>query len=316
MSPEVSYSAELEKDVEPEGAVQATHDTEVRLWRRRVSIKYRKSWRWAISILTTASFMGDFEPSELGTKAHWDSHYEKELQNFDEAGDIGDICEKRVLKYLSDVGIPSESRILDVGSGNGHLAIELAKRGFERVVGIDYSENAIALSNKLLTEEPALPGRVDFKCVDVLSTDSVTSNLLTEAEGDLFDVVIDKGTFDAISLASPESPTFTDASAGGENVVSCQRAVSRRPRQLYLAHIYRLMRPSGHCIITSCNWTADELRREFEQPLSEDRSSESTGNALSRPLFSFSQELPPLRTFTFGGRTGADTVCLVFKPTK
>nr|VZI37246.1 unnamed protein product [Spirometra erinaceieuropaei] len=90
----------------------------------------RKGRRLAISILATASFMGDFEPSELGTKAHWDSHYERELQNFDEASDIGDIwfgqqSEKRVLKYLSDVGIPSESRILDVGSGNGHLAIEL-----------------------------------------------------------------------------------------------------------------------------------------------------------------------------------------------
>uniref|UniRef100_A0A0V0JCE0 Protein-lysine N-methyltransferase TR117296 n=1 Tax=Schistocephalus solidus TaxID=70667 RepID=A0A0V0JCE0_SCHSO len=262
--------------------------------------------------------MGDFEPSELGTKAHWDSHYERELQNFDEVGDIGDIwfgqqSEKRVLKYLSDIGIPPNSRILDVGSGNGHLTIELGKRGFKHVVGIDYSENAIALSKKLLTEETTLANCVDFKCVDILSTDSVTSSLFSGKEEDLFDVVIDKGTFDAISLTRAESPTPADLAASGEEAVGSQRAASKRPRQLYLAHIYRLMRPSGHFIITSCNWTADELKGEFEQPLSEDLSSEFAGNAPLHPLFSFCQKLPPLRTFTFGGMTGADTVCLVFK---
>ncbi|VDN12501.1 unnamed protein product [Dibothriocephalus latus] len=215
--------------------------------------------------------MGDFEPSELGTKAYWESHYERELQNFDEAGDVGDIwfgqqSEKRVLKYLSDIGIPPDSRILD--------------------------------------------------CVDVLSTGSVTRNLFNGDEKDLFDVVIDKGTFDAISLAPPESPTATDAAANHETTVHCQRAASKGPRQLYLVHIYQLMRSSGYCVITSCNWTAEELQREFEQPLSADRSSESAGNTSPRPLFSYSHALPPLRTFTFGGKTGADTVCLVFRPAK
>lgn len=60
-------------------------------------------------------------------------------------------------------------------------------------------------------------------------------------------MVLDKGTFDAISLSDER-----DAASG------------RRIVEGYQARALRLVRPGGLLLITSCNWTEAELKTWFE----------------------------------------------------
>jgi len=61
--------------------------------------------------------------------------------------------------------------------------------------------------------------------------------------GRVFDVCLDKGTYDAISL-SPSNPEE-------------QKAV-------YVQSSATLLKASGLLIIASCNWTEEELKKQFE----------------------------------------------------
>ncbi len=61
-----------------------------------------------------------------------------------------------------------------------------------------------------------------------------------------FDVVLDKGTFDAVSLSC-------ETDEGG-----------RRVCEGYRARVERLVRKGGVLVVTSCNWTEEELVGWFE----------------------------------------------------
>lgn len=50
-----------------------------------------------------------------------------------------------ILRWMKQEGIPSDCRILDVGSGGGALALYLRAAGFPNVTCIDFSETAIAV---------------------------------------------------------------------------------------------------------------------------------------------------------------------------
>ncbi|KAM7541282.1 hypothetical protein Aperf_G00000033613 [Anoplocephala perfoliata] len=236
--------------------------------------------------------MDELEPSTLGSKQYWNEYYIRELKNFEEFDDEGDIWfgkfnEQRMIKYLENAKTPHDVRILDVGCGNGHFCLELAKRGYSSVTGIDYSEVAINLANKLASKHE-LSCKVCYMCVNILSLDSVKEFCASSFAA--YDVAIDKGTFDAITLI----PDDTDPSK-----------ISEKVRDIYVQNIHHLLLPNGTFMITSCNWSADELLNEFERP--------QTTNKAVRKVFEFVYEVPPLNTFTFGGKTGADTVCLVFR---
>lgn len=195
--------------------------------------------------------MDDLRPSPLGTKKHWDGHYEKELENFVEFNDAGEIWfgrigEQRIIEYLSGCSTPLDSRILDLGCGNGHFCIELVKHGYISVIGVDYSETAIKLA-QMVSASARFSDRTKFKCLDLLSPESVRD--FASQEGP-FDVAIDKGTFDAVTLTPDDANSLR---------------VSEMSRDLYLFNTHHLLRPGGMVVITSCNWAADELRREFER---------------------------------------------------
>lgn len=161
------------------------------------------------------------------------------------------------------------------------------KRGYSSVTGVDYSENAINLASKLAGKHD-LCSNLKFKCVDILSTESISAFSLSS--DDAYDVAIDKGTFDAITL----TPDATDSTR-----------ICEKSRDIYIQNTYRLLHPGATFIITSCNWSAYELRQEFARP--------QTTNKDMRKVFEFVCEVPPISTFSFGGRTGASTVCQVFK---
>lgn len=65
-----------------------------------------------------------------------------------------------------------------------------------------------------------------------------------ESQG--FDIVLDKGTFDAISLS--------DETTASANTHICHQ---------YPVVASKLVRPGGYLIVTSCNWTEDELVHWF-----------------------------------------------------
>lgn len=68
-----------------------------------------------------------------------------------------------------------------------------------------------------------------------------------ESQG--FDIVLDKGTFDAISLSDATTISGTTA-----NTHICHQ---------YPVIASKLVRPGGFLIVTSCNWTEDELVHWF-----------------------------------------------------
>ena len=88
--------------------------------------------------------------------------------------------------------IDSESKIIDLGCGNGLMSIELYEAGFHYVDGVDYSENAIDLAQKL-AQDSDITDLNFFKC-DILNP--LQPELINK-----YMVCIDKGTYDAISLS-------------------------------------------------------------------------------------------------------------------
>ncbi|OBS73223.1 hypothetical protein A6R68_12195, partial [Neotoma lepida] len=73
---------------------------------------------------------GDFVPSALGTREHWDAVYERELRTFQEYGDTGEIwfgeeSMNRLIRWMQKQKIPLDAAVLDIGTGNGVFLVEL-----------------------------------------------------------------------------------------------------------------------------------------------------------------------------------------------
>ncbi|XP_059215441.1 EEF1A lysine methyltransferase 2 [Centropristis striata] len=209
----------------------------------------------------------DFGPSVLGTKEYWENAYQKELETFTDIGDVGEIwfgeeSMSRVLRWMDKAKIPKDAAILDIGTGNGAFLVELAKQGYRNLMGIDYSPASVELSKKVLQAE-------DLMDISVKETDFL--NCQGELKG--FDVCIDKGTFDAISL-NPDN--------------------SKENKKLYVQALKDALKDKGFFAITSCNWTKEQLLERFNEG------------------FEFVQELPT-PSFQFGGKTGNSVTALIFK---
>ena len=95
---------------------------------------------------------------------------------------------------------------------------------------------------------------------------------------DGFDVVLDKGTFDAISLMPR-----TDGHP--------------HPCEVYRERVEKLIKPGDYLFVTSCNWTKEEL---ISWLVTDD----------SGLRYHDEAKYP---TFQFGGRTGQSVVTVVFK---
>ncbi|XP_067373962.1 EEF1A lysine methyltransferase 2 isoform X1 [Channa argus] len=209
----------------------------------------------------------DFGPSKLGTKEYWEDAYQKELETFKDIGDVGEIwfgeeSMSRVLRWMDKAKIPEDAAILDIGTGNGAFLVELAKHGYRNLMGIDYSSASVELARNILQAENLAD--VSVKEMDFL-----------KCQGELkdFDICIDKGTFDAISL-NPEN--------------------MEEGKKLYLHALKDCLKDKGFFAITSCNWTKEQLLVRFSEG------------------FEFVQELPT-PSFQFGGKIGNSVSALIFK---
>jgi SAM-dependent methyltransferase len=186
-----------------------------------------------------------------------------------------------MIKYLkTELGIPHDASFLDLGTGNGTLIFKLFEEGFDGIhVGVDYSEASIKLVKEKSEEIRAQKESehdLSFWQYDILRGEH--KNWMPDGG---FDVVLDKGTFDAISLSSE-----TDQTTG------------KRVFHNYAAKVIPLIKKGGRLLITSCNWTESELKGWFE--------------AESRPGSLKYQGRISYPTFQFGGATGQSVCSLCF----
>lgn len=169
-------------------------------------------------------------------------------------------AEAKLVQFLEDIGprarlLAENAAFLDLGTGNGSLLFGLRDAGWEgRMLGVDYSAQSVALARRIAaarrTDSPD-DEAVEFREHDILATPAEA--LLSGAQQRGWDVVLDKGTFDAISLSR--------ATCG---------AAGRRGIEAYKARILPLVREGGLFLVTSCNWTEAELRSWFEGVNEED----------------------------------------------
>ena len=170
-------------------------------------------------------------------------------------------------------------RILECGSGNGTLLLSfLTSRGTRQkyhLTGIDYSAQAIELARAVeVARRRALqdgtyesgsasepdddidddegtsrePGDLGSSRVinDVPPVDWRVTDLLLHPPEEEWDLVLDKGTFDALCLSS-------------EDVGN----TGNLPSKVYPANVARLVKDGGFFLITSCNFTEEEIRRRW-----------------------------------------------------
>lgn len=231
-------------------------------------------------------------PSQLGTRDYWDAAYTTELDNFaSNTADEGTIwfsdasAEERMLSFLEELSDEGEAhkgtvdqkegaaRFLDLGTGNGHVLFALREDGWHGdMVGVDYSAQSVQLAREIRdSKEDEAYSDITFHEWDIVA----------QAPGVWlgagFDVVLDKGTFDAVCL-SRETDTL-----------------GRRICEGYREKVEPLVKRGGWFLITSCNWTEEELRAWFE------RGSLKCTGKIKYP------------SFTFGGKTGSSVVTLCFQ---
>ncbi|KAJ5255218.1 hypothetical protein N7497_007300 [Penicillium chrysogenum] len=186
--------------------------------------------------------------------------------------------------------------VLDLGTGNGSMLALLKKKGGYggRLVGVDYSRQSVELARELQrvrghsayrtdsdsedegegeeddeeddetgaeagsNDLPEQETSIQFEEWDILGSKAILSETGLEVspsppseetlpwfpyhEGG-FDIVLDKGTFDAVSLADDAKTTRV-----------CER---------YPDIARRLVRRGGFLIVTTCNWTEEELVHWF-----------------------------------------------------
>lgn len=208
----------------------------------------------------------ELEHCELGTQEYWDHRYKEEVKNYRSHGDVGEIwfgedIVDRIIRWIKKQKYDKTDRILDIGCGNGMLLVELYNEGFKNLLGVDYSNNAITLSKNIAAK---LECNIEFLLCNILDENVFLNN---------FNIILDKGTYDAISLSSN----------------------AKENRTKYIKNIYNLLKPTGSLIITSCNWTKDELLDQFNSD------------------FNLEENIPTPE-FKFGGKVGNIVTSVVFKP--
>ena len=178
--------------------------------------------------------------------------------------------------------------VLDLGCGNGHLLLDLAELGFEDLTGIDYSPAAIRLATAV-AKDREFEEIIQYAAVDFLAEKETLEWCSTlNKDSDLpkkFKVMLDKGTYDAISLhqknkrdaeaaaaaVAEESGSSTtveedeaevktdkDGMVLAENDDNMEELAERYPKR-----VAALMQDDGRLLITSCNWTQAELIQRF-----------------------------------------------------
>lgn len=221
----------------------------------------------------------------ISSIASWDTVYQEELANFEEIGDEGEIwfgtetVEKMVEWSLQNIPPSYNASVLEIGSGNGTLLFGLLDAGYDpkKLSGIDYSPGAVALSTQIAQTRGGL--LISFNECDFLKDDPpIPEDSRLASRMDVWDLILDKGTYDAIGLGPKDDQ-------------------GRPPSINYPGRATRLLKPGGYFLITSCNYTEDELKSNF---------------ATAETGFTYHSRIQH-PTYTFGGKSGSMWSSVAFK---
>lgn len=159
-----------------------------------------------------------------------------------------------------------------VGTGNGQLLFAFSAAGYTSLTGIDYSPLSIRLANDILQTRAAPDSEHElsdppprFFVADVL--DAALGRDVPGVTGERWDLITDKGTYDAVCLS--------DETREGKSL-----------RELYVESVARLLPSGGIFLITSCEPGSGRTLLRLVQLLSP-RDLQATGHRRSwkRPLF-------------------------------
>ena len=143
---------------------------------------------------------------------------------------------------------------LDIGTGNGTLALDLQAHGCSRVTGSDYSKPSIQLASAVAEHRQATS--IEWVLDDILSTKLQPGWGLLASQVSMlscrpskahciccfrWDLLTDKGTLDAIGLM----------------------ANAKQARAVYKHAVIGLLKVGGVIVVTSCNASKDELVAEL-----------------------------------------------------
>ncbi|SPO00077.1 uncharacterized protein DNG_02929 [Cephalotrichum gorgonifer] len=139
--------------------------------------------------------MSDAELERLAHADYWDERYSETgpdkqyhewFRSFD---DLLPFFEQNLLQSPA-----SETRILHLGSGDSTVPEQLAERGYNDQLCVDFSPVVVGLMSK---RHAAIKG-IEWAEADVRHMDNVPSSSI--------DIAFDKGTLDAMIHGSPWSP--------------------------------------------------------------------------------------------------------------
>jgi EEF1A lysine methyltransferase 2 len=181
--------------------------------------------------------------------------------------------------------------VLDLGTGNGQTLFQLRLQGkfTGQLVGVDYSEASIELARELGKNQAGCKD-IEFDVMDIID-DNPGERQWWRADG--FDLVLDKGTFDAISLS--EAVVSHSPSLHPPNEASV------RTHTVYPSRALSMVKPGGFLLVTSCNWTQEELIHWF-----------TTGEPRSSHCVSVWKTIEYPK-FKFGGHEGQGVCTVCFK---
>lgn len=191
----------------------------------------------------------ELNASKLGTKKYWDDFYNLEKSNYSENPEDSGECwfsdsgaEEKMVDFLvqeeeegqGESLISLDCQMCDLGTGNGRLLFSIREAGFTGVLtGLDYSQPAVEFSAKIAEQEEV--EEVVFEHADFLGDADKWSTGSRQ-----WDVVLDKGTLDAIALS--------DIDYDGNTGV-----------QKYPLVVQHMVKSGGIVLVTSCNFTPEEL---------------------------------------------------------
>lgn len=152
-----------------------------------------------------------------------------------------------------------------------------------RMLGVDYSERSIEFAQRIAKDKKLEDEKqVEFLKWDIMSESPGETAILSGEQKEGWDVVLDKGTFDAISLSEEKDDR------------------GRRICEGYRERVLPLVREGGLLLVTSCNWTPGELKGWF------------VDGGEGRARFVLVGEIA-YRSFKFGGAVGQTISSVCFR---
>ncbi|KAL7418997.1 hypothetical protein Q5752_006681 [Cryptotrichosporon argae] len=152
-----------------------------------------------------------------GTQEYWEKRYttEPEGTSFDWF-----LSPEYLLSFFA--AVDKSARILMLGCGNSRLGEVMYDAGWTNIVNLDYSPAVIAQMRARHAGRPHMEWRV----MDVLALEY----------GEEFDVVVDKGTMDAMltTKGDPWNPPAADIATCTREVDEAVRVLRKRPGSLFV----------------------------------------------------------------------------------